>query len=160
RSMPTVLANCTPRGRYDLNAFVPNDYQGGAAAAQHAIDCGHTRIGFLTLHPSIIAAQLRRAAFEDVMAANNLPIHADWIRPAYQGEVGQETICAFEAARALLDAPTDQRPTVLLAGDDCVAMQCIFAAQSLALRVPQDVAVVGFDDFRMISDNVVPQLTT
>jgi len=159
-SMPTVLANCTARGREDVAAFVPNDYQGGAAAAQHAIDCGHTRIGFLTLHPSILAARLRRAAFDDVMARNGVPIRAEWIRPAYKGEVGRETICAYEAARALLDAPTDQRPTALLAGDDGVAMQCMFAAQSLGLQVPRDVAIIGFDDFQMISTKVVPQLTT
>lgn len=159
-SMPTVLANCTARGRDDLAAFVPNDYQGGMAAAQHAIDCGHSRIGFLTLHPSILAARLRRAAFDDVMERNGLPINADWIRPAYQGEVGRETICAYETARALLDAPAENRPTALLAGDDCVAMQCMFAAQSLGLKVPQDIAIIGFDDFQMISTKVMPQLTS
>lgn len=160
RSLPTVLVNCSARDRHDVVAFVPDDYQGGASAAQHAVDCGHTKIGFLTLHPSILAAKLRRKAFEDVMEANGLPIRADWVKPAYKGDVGHETICAYEVARVLLDKPADQRPSALLAGDDEVAMQCIFAAMSLGLRVPEDVAIIGFDDFQMISTKVVPPLTT
>lgn len=160
RSLPTVLANCTARGHPDVTAFVPDDYQGGATAARHAIDCGHTKIGFLTLNPSILAAKLRRQAFEDVMSAHGVPIRADWIRPAYLGDVGHETICAYDVARALLDVPTGERPTALLAGDDEIAMQCIFAALSLGLRVPEDIAIIGFDDFRVISATVVPPLTT
>jgi len=160
RALPTVLVNCTARDREDVTAFVPDDYQGGAAAARHAVERGHTRIGFLTLHPAILAARLRRQAFEDVLRAHGLPIRGDWIRAGYTGEVGQETICAHGVARSLLDQPADQRPSVLLAGDDEIAMQCIFAALSLGLSVPEDVAIIGFDDFRMISTRVVPPLTT
>lgn len=159
-ALPTVLANCSARNRDDVMAFVPDDYQGGAAAAQHAIDRGHTNIGFLTLHPAILAARLRLRAFEDVMAANAVAIRADWIVRAYIGEVGHETICAYARAREMLDHPEGQRPTALLAGDDEIAMQSMFAAMSLGLRVPHDIAIIGFDDFRMISTKVIPPLTT
>lgn len=159
-SLPTVLANCSARGRTDVMAFVPDDYQGGAAAAQHAVDCGHTKIGFLTLHPDILAAQLRLHAFKDVMAANGIASHSDWIATAYIGEVGFETICAYERAKDMLSRPAGQRPTAILAGDDEIAMQCMFAAMSLGLRVPDDIAIIGFDDFKMISTKVVPPLTT
>lgn len=160
RDVPTVLVNCIARGREDVTAFVPDDYQGGVAAAQHAIDCGHGRIGFLTLHPSILAARLRRQAFEDVMRANGVPVRPEWIQAAYTGEVGHETMRGYEVARALLDQPADQRPGVLLTGDDEIAMQAIFAAHSLGLRVPEDIAIIGFDDFQVISTKVMPALTT
>lgn len=159
-NMPTVLVNCFAAERSDVPAIVPDDYQGGYTAAQYAISRGHTKIAYITLNPLILAATLRGKAFHDAMSEAGLPIRSDWISPGITGALGQEKMCAFEVARKLLSCPPDERPTALLAGNDEIAMQCLFAAASLNLRIPDDVAVIGFDDFRMISEQVIPPLTT
>ena len=156
--LPTVLVNCTAANDPEVPAIVPDDYEGGYVAAERALDQGHRRIGFITLNPKIIAAELRGRAFVDAMAARNVAVREDWVRPGYVGEVGQEELCAYDVARELL--ATKDRPTVLLTGNDEIAMQCLFAAYSLGLRVPDELAIIGFDDFHMISAQVVPALTT
>lgn len=158
-NIPTVLVNCfTPGG--GVPAVVPDDEDGGYAAARHAIEKGHTRIAFVTLNPRILAAKLRRAGFARAMDEAGLPIREQWVRPGIEGAIGEEVLCAYAVARDMLSVPQDERPTILLAGNDEIAMQCLFAAASLGLSVPDAVAVIGFDDFRMISEQVVPPLTT
>jgi len=156
--MPTVLVNCVSANDPTVPAIVPDDYEGGYTAALRALDQGHRKIGFVTLNPLIIAAELRGRAFVEALTSRGVEVREEWIRPGYVGGVGEETLCAYDVARALL-GPSD-RPTALLAGNDEIAMQCLFAANAMGLRVPQDVAVIGFDDFHMISAQVIPPLTT
>lgn len=156
--LPTVLVNCTAADELGLAAVVPDDYAGGLVAARRALDQGHRRIGFVTLNPKIIAAELRGRAFVDAMRAADIAIRSEWVRPGYEGEVGEERLCAYAVARDILRSA--DRPTVLLTGNDQIAMQCLFAAQSLGLRVPEDIAIIGFDDFQMISAQVIPPLTS
>ena len=158
-TMPTVLVNCTAADRSDIPAIVPDDYQGGHAAATYALDQGHVRIGFVTLNPLIIAARLRGQAFADALTARGVQVRQEWVRSGYLGDIGEERICAYDIASDLLADERD-RPTVLLAGNDEIAMQCLFAAHARGLRVPDDVAIIGFDDFTKISAQVIPPLTT
>ena len=60
-------------------------------------------------------------------------------------------------ARELLDRP--DRPTAVLCFSDAFAVQTIQVAESLGLRVPEDLSVVGFDDSRRATESR-PQLTT
>jgi len=159
-NMQTVLINCFAANRDDVAAVVPDDYQGGHAATRHAIAKGHAKIAYITLNPLILAAKLRRQAFEDVMREAGLSIRPDWVKPGIAGPLGAEEICAFQAAHEILARPAEDRPTIILAGSDEIAMQCLFAAAHLGLRTPEDIAIIGFDDFKIISQQVVPPLTT
>lgn len=158
--IPTVLVNCFAGGRDDVAAVVPDDRDGGYQAARYAIEQGHTRIGFVTLNPLILAAELRREGFDAALREAGIEPRPEWIRPGIVGPLDAEETPAFSIALDLLSAPAVDRPTVLLAGNDEIAMQCLFAAAQLGLKVPTDVAIVGFDDFRMISERVIPPLTT
>lgn len=159
-NIPTVLVNCFAAGRSDVAAVVPDDVQGGDLAARYAIGKGHTQIAFITLNPLILAAELRREGFNQAMAEAGLTSRPEWIRPGIRGPLHAEETCAFSAALEILSAPAAERPTMILAGNDEIAMQCLFAAAQLGLQVPEQVSIVGFDDFRMISEQVVPPLTT
>lgn len=157
--IPSVLVNCVAANGSNIHAIVPDDYEGGYEAARYAVDKGHSRIGFVTLNPQIIAAKLRGKAFEDVLRERHIPIRNDWVRPGYSGNVGEEVMCGYQVALQILRDPND-RPTALLSGNDEIAMQCLFAAKELGLRVPEDVAIIGFDNFRLIAAQTIPPLTT
>lgn len=158
--IPTLLVNCFTDPIRGVRAIVPDDYQGEFDAVNYAINSGHKRIGYITLNPLILAAELRGQAFADAMEANGIVINSDWVRHGIVGSLGNEQMQAFSAAQHVLSGEELSRPTVLLAGNDEIAMQCLFAAHSLGLRVPDDISIIGFDDFRMISEQVIPPLTT
>ena len=75
-----------------------------------------------------------------------------------EGPIGRETNYVYREALDILSSPS--RPTALVCGNDEMALQAYLAALSLGLRVPDDITIVGFDDFRTVSLGLKPELTT
>ena len=128
------------------------DRLGGEAAAQHLADLGHRRMAFISGPPTFRSSRERREGFEAGLAARGLRLEAAYAREgAYTFESG------IERARELLSiAP---RPTAIFAGNDEMAAGVLQAARQMGVAVPQDLSVVGFDDFE-IARRLWPSLTT
>jgi LacI family transcriptional regulator len=152
-----VLANCFATDG-DRPSIVPDDEAGGYEQARYLLQLGHRRIGVISLIPDIQATQLRgkgmRRAFQDA------GVMFDTAREVsgYIGKVGGEISRVITVATEMLSHPN--RPTAIICGNDTVAMQVYAAAAHCGLSVPQDLSVIGFDDLRLISESLYPQLTT
>jgi LacI family transcriptional regulator len=154
---PAVLANCfeaVPR----FAQVVPDDEGGGYAAADAVLRAGHRKIAFLQLIEGMVATGLRLHGFLRAMQDHGAVPNPDWLlhgaKPVDDDEFG-----GLAGAIDRLFAGAN-RPTAILCGNDKMAMRVIFILQRRGLRVPDDVSVVGFDDFRLISEALDPALTT
>jgi LacI family transcriptional regulator len=152
-----ILANCFAVSG-DRPSIIPDDEAGGYEQARYLLQRGHRRIAFVTLIPDIEATRLRgqgaRRAFQDagVFFDESLEMRG------MIGPVGKEEMVTYGVARELL--ARKDRPTAIVCGNDQVAMQVYAAAASLGLQVPDDLSIMGFDDLRLISETLYPQLTT
>lgn len=132
--------------------IVSHDRQGGAAVGRHLAELGHSRVGFISGPPSFRSSHERRAGFEEALAAAGVRLDAAYVREgAYTFESG---IACAEALLAL-----NPPPTAIFAGNDEMAAGVLQVALRSGLRAPQDVSVVGFDDFQ-IASRLWPPLTT
>lgn len=157
-SIPTVLVNCHPENSCGYASIEPDDYQGSYDLTQYVLDRGHRRIGYIRLNPRLLGAEMRLAAFRDAIAGAGLTDADVDIRLGMEGEIGQEVNHVFEIVKAMLSEP--ERPTAIFCGNDEMALQGYLAALGLGLRIPQDVSIVGFDDFKTVSTALKPALTT
>jgi len=131
-----------------------DDVEGGRMAASYLASKGHTRIAFLgdtnlpeySIHP----ITLRLAGFRQRLAELGLALPDEYVRLA---SYNLET--ARQVARELLSMPTP--PTAIFSATDLQAIGVIMAARQLGLKVPGDLAVMGFDDLDMAE---VMELTT
>ncbi|HEX8602410.1 MAG TPA: LacI family DNA-binding transcriptional regulator [Pseudoduganella sp.] len=156
-STPTVLANCfEASGRY--TQVVPDDEGGGYAAARIVLDAGHRHIAFLQLIPGMVATRLRLRGFERAMREHGVTPNPEWLIHGAEAAAEDEFAHLADAVDRLF--ASDDRPTAILCGNDKMAMRVIFILQRRGLRVPADVSIVGFDDFRLISEALDPGLTT
>ena len=127
---------------------------GGYMATRHLIDLGHRRIA----HLMDAAAYARRptertAGYRRALAEAGIAAQADWIVE------GTNTLAGGDACvRALLERP-GPRPTALFAFNDQMALGALHALRTLGLRVPEDMAVVGFDGIALGAYSN-PELTT
>jgi DNA-binding LacI/PurR family transcriptional regulator len=126
-------------------------------AAQTAVDYlvyrGHRRIGFIGQSPPIYAAaQARLGGYADALSAAGLPYDE-----ALVGHASFSRESGYAVMQELLGL--DERPTAVFVGSDLVAFGGLAALRDAGLRVPEDVALVGFDDVPMAVD-VTPSLTT
>lgn len=152
-----VLANCfAPAG--DRPSIIPDDEGGGYTQARYLLERGHRRIGIITLIPDIEATRLRAIGMRRAFAEAGVAFDAELERRGMVGPVRKEQMVAFDVARAMLQEKN--RPTAIICGNDQVALQIFAAAASLGLSIPQDISVMGFDDLRLISETLRPQLTT
>jgi LacI family transcriptional regulator len=156
--IPVVLVNCSAPARPDLPSIVPDDYRGGYDAAAHLLDRGHRKLAYVALNEHILAAELRGGAFVDALTAQGVEVHRDWMIPGLEGEVFKDRFVAFQNVRRILSQPN--RPTGIVCGNDEIALQTYCAALELGLRIPEDVSIIGFDDFTAVSNVVEPKLTT
>ncbi len=152
REVPVVLVNCFD-ARGALPSVVPDEVAGGRTATRRLIEAGHRRIGFINLDAGIPAAVGRRQGYEQALREAGLPVDEGLITP------GHATADAgYAAARALLDRP--DRPTALFCGNDRTAMGAYDAIKERGLRIPDDIAVIGFDNQELIAAYLRPGLTT
>lgn len=156
--IPTVLVNCRPEKTGTYKSIEPDDYQGSRDLTRHLMERGHRRIGYIRLNPRLLGAELRLAAFLDVTREAGLGEGEIDVRLGMEGPIGGERNRVFEVASDMLSSPN--RPTALICGNDEIALQAYLAALGLGLSIPKDICIAGYDDFRVVSLGLKPELTT
>ncbi len=134
--------------------FIPNNEEGMRAAVRHLIqDHGYKRIAFIRGISEQIDAKQRFQAYQDELKANNLRFDEELVVDGdYTSESGKAAI------RLLLDE-RKLRVQAVVAANDSMAFGALEELQQRGVRVPDDVAVTGFDDLREAQVTGVP-LTT
>jgi LacI family transcriptional regulator len=135
-----------------VNSIVPDDRYGARLAVKHLVSLGHRRIAFVNGPEGWDAAANRLAGYHDELAASGIAFDPALV---YQGDWQVQS--GYRIAQGLLAAP--ERPTAVFAANDLMALGVIYAAQEIGLSVPNDVALVGYDD-RDFTGFVRPALTT
>jgi len=130
----------------ELTSVVIDDIKGGYMATRHLLEMGHTRIGYISDPPEtpfrFTASSYRFQGYYRAIKEAGLPYRREFY--AYD-EHGQEQ--ARNLARRLLSLPDP--PTALFAASDTQAFGAMEAARERGLSVPEDVALVGYDDIEI-----------
>ncbi|MGD9227739.1 MAG: LacI family DNA-binding transcriptional regulator [Desulfobacterales bacterium] len=141
-------------GRHEVNfpAALVDNIGGAAEAIQHLIDLGHRKIAFIGGPKNSATMIDRLKGYESALARNGCPLKKNRLK---WGDLTPES--GYTVATALLSQK--DRPTAIFASNDMMAFGSLHAARKLGLTVPDDVAVVGFDDVALCAF-VQPALTT
>jgi LacI family transcriptional regulator len=126
-----------------MNSVEIDDVDGGRKAAEYLIKKGHRRIAFLgdtdlpeySIHP----VSLRLQGFKSALKAANLEIPEEFVRLA---PYNQEQ--ARHVAKELLNSSNP--PTAVFAATDLQALGVLKAARQLGVKIPEQLAIIGFDD--------------
>lgn len=154
RNVALVRLEAARKGRSGLDLPVDNLYVDNVAASraavEHLIGRGHTRIGMIAGQGG--PRQARVDGYRAAVAAHRLPSDESLIRDGDFSEDG-----GYRAMQDLLEGP--HPPTAVFAASDVMAVGALVAIREAGLRVPEDIAVVGFDDIPVAS-LITPRLTT
>lgn len=151
-----VLVNCFDES--GTPAIVPDDESGQHALITGLIARGHTRIGFLTLPERQCAQPLRLAGHKRALAEAGLPFDPALVIPAALIDPFHEYDLLWDALDRLLTL--EEPPTVICCGNDKMAMRVYGLLRDRGLRVPDQMSVAGYDDYRIISEFLHPGLST
>jgi LacI family transcriptional regulator len=153
---PLVVVNRAfpPHPRIGL---VLNDIRGGAQrAVEYLVGKGHRAIGMLAGRTGPRHLEEHLQGFREALLAHRLPVVGEWILTGSpDGGIGAAR--GYAAAQQLLT----QHPqvTAALAYNDLIAMGAVKACAEMGRRVPDDFAIVGFDDIDL-AGTITPPLTT
>jgi DNA-binding LacI/PurR family transcriptional regulator len=151
-SRPFLLVNNYSK-EFDLNYVVSNYRYGAWQAAKHLVRLGHQRIGFIAGGVGEIqTSQDILEAFREVLEDSGIGSDPNLIVDGWLTEEG-----GMKAAEELLRR--NPEVTAIFSLNDKMALGAIKKLNELGLRVPQDIAVVGFDDIPQASF-AIPGLTT
>ena len=134
------------------NSVAPDDLYGARLAVHHLACLGHRRIAFINGPEGWDATINRMAGYQQELAAWGIPFD-----PTLVGRGDWEVQSGFAITQQLL-AHTPP-PTAIFAANDLMALGVIYAVQDAGLQVPNDIAVVGYDD-RDFAGFVRPAITT
>lgn len=130
-------------------SIVVDNHGGAVQAVEHLIAIGRRRIAHISGPTGNLEAETRLAGYLEAMARAGLPTTV--VEGAFTQASGHDAGVAL--------AHRDTRPDAVFAGNDNMAVGAMLALQDAGLRVPDDVAIVGFDDVP-IASLVRPALTT
>ena len=118
----------------------------------HLVNFGHTRIGFVSGPRDNISSQKREQAFVEALARHGLELDTTFVAEgAFTYESG------VKCAGKILES--EPRPTAIFAANDEMAFGVMNVANSLGIKVPDDLSVVGFDGTKFATF-VIPSLST
>jgi LacI family transcriptional regulator len=136
-TIPVIFTDVSP-SLHDLTVQTDH-YLGGKLATNHLLDAGHQAIGLITGPKSYFSARERKRGWEDALRDRGRPFDDSWVAEgdwsAHSGAAG--------LAR-LVDQHSEL--TAIFASNDPMALGVLSGAAQLGLTVPDDLAVVGYDD--------------
>ncbi|UCC53864.1 MAG: LacI family DNA-binding transcriptional regulator, partial [Anaerolineaceae bacterium] len=152
RNFPLVLLHQTPPEDLNIPSVTFENKQGAYQMVEHLVRCGHERIAFLAGAPENEDAYWRERGYREALADHNLLYDPDLIADAgFNVELTIQIVARWLNEGKEIDA--------IFAADDVSARGAIHAVKVAGKRVPEDIAVAGFDDV-LLSQYVDPPLTT
>ena len=122
------------------------------AEVRHLIELGHRRIGMIAGRPRISSTNDRVAGYRNALSAAGIAFD-----PSLLVTGGSRTEGGAAAAEALIEV--SPRPSALFIGNNLMTIGAVGAVMGRGLAIPDDIAIVGFDDFSW-ADVFRPRLTT
>ncbi|QIG39042.1 LacI family transcriptional regulator [Microbacterium sp. 4R-513] len=149
--VPVVYAYAPSDDPRDLS-LTPDNYAGGRMAIEHLLACGRTRIGHITGDPSYAAAQDRLAGARSALEAAGLSLVGEPMFSVWSEHWGRDAAAMLLAQHPDVDA--------IFCGSDQIARGVLDTARDLGRKVPDDLAVIGYDNWEILATNSRPELTS
>ncbi|MHA6689097.1 LacI family DNA-binding transcriptional regulator [Devosia sp. A449] len=146
-----VLLNCRREDGTGL-AVLPAERHGGSVATQHLLDIGCKRIATITGDPWQFASKERLAGYRRTLNKAGLNLGK-----AYEAASDWGHATGYHAARQLFELA--EPPDAIFGQNDIIVRGILAAAQEAGLRVPQDLALVGYDDREFAKDLQISTVT-
>jgi DNA-binding LacI/PurR family transcriptional regulator len=125
--------------RAKVDTVLVDNVRGAIEATEHLIAHGHRRIGYLEGKQGVSTTRERLEGYRSALARHGI---ADDPALVLSGDSRPES--ARRLTTQLLQSP--ERPTALLVGNGMMTIGVLEAIHDLGLRIPEDVAVIGYDD--------------
>ncbi len=136
----------------DLICVTTDQYGGAVQAMRHLVEQGHKKIGLIAGEFSQYVYSARYNGYVDVLKENGIELNYNYIRTI------EATVEAAEkCVSAILQL--EDRPTALFCTNDTIAVGAMKAVLRAGLKVPEDMAIIGYDDSEMCR-LVEPELST
>ena len=140
-SLPVVLLNCAVDGT-SYDAISVDNFGGAYAMVRHLLSTGGTRVAIITGSSRNYDARERLRGYRAALRDAGAEQQEGWEIAGDFTETG-----GYRAAREI--AALSPRPTAVFAANDAMAIGALSAFREVGLRVPEDIAVAGFDDIPM-----------
>lgn len=145
-ALPRLLASGVPVVQVDrrapglaADAVVTDNRAGVRAAVEHLSSLGHRHIGLIGGPARLYTGRERTEAFRDALRQLGLPVVEDWLlEGTFKVDSGYEL-----AGRLLRSSP---RPTAVFVANNLMTIGALLRFKEAGVRIPEEVAVVGFDD--------------
>jgi LacI family transcriptional regulator len=151
RGIPVVVVDRTPSSG-DFCSVAVDDVLGGRLAVEHLIDRGHTRVAFIGGPDSIGQVRERLEGARAIWAESGLPFDDLIHLPTAALTVGE----GRAAGERLAGLPARRRPTAAFCANDLLALGLLQQTIGSGQRVPEDLAIVGYDDIEFAAAAAVP----
>jgi LacI family transcriptional regulator len=148
--VPFVLIDRTVPG-IESDVVLGDSVTGARLLVEHLISLDHRRIGFIVESDQVSTARDRQRGYESALAAAGISVD-----PALVTEATADPRGGFEGMRRLLEL--ESPPTAVFTVNNLVALGAIEAVRAAGLEVPDDIALVCFDDIEYAS-RLYPFLT-
>jgi LacI family transcriptional regulator len=149
--MPVVIVD-RDGGHSEYCSVSVDDVEGGRLAVEHLIQCGHRRLGFVGGPTDLTQVRDRHHGAERAIAESTESDLTLLAVPTLRLDVASGRAAADE----LVALPVDKRPTGVFAANDLLAIGLLQGFVAHGLQVPDDVAIVGYDDIDFAAAAAVP----
>ncbi|WP_244963061.1 LacI family DNA-binding transcriptional regulator [Nocardioides dongkuii] len=129
-----------------------DDFLGGRLAVEHLLDRGHTRVAFIGGPTTLGQVRERLEGARAAWAASGLPEEDLVVVPTSALVVNE----GREAGQRLAGLPQRRRPTAAFCANDLLALGLLQHAIGSGVRVPEELAIVGYDDIEFAGAAGVP----
>lgn len=149
---PPLVAFFESKSLADVPHVYVDNEMAGYRATKHLIESGHEHIAHAVGPDTMVCALERLAGFKRAMKEHGLEVHKKDLWPSEFHRDGGRRV-----ARRIMRTP--KPPSAIFCCTDEIAMGCISELETLGVRVPQDISIMGFDN-NAFADVFVPALTT
>lgn len=137
--VPLVYVDRSPAS-CPVSSVLPDNVRAGYVATRHLLDLGHRRIGIISEPLGILTGEERLAGYKKALRAKRIPIDRSLVR---WGTDTQDS--GYNCAKELLQFA--ERPTAIVVCNNLMTLGLLKAIRDAGVLCPQEVSIVGFDDF-------------